>query len=573
VRKVPSVAPSLLEGRREDAGKAREALSGPAPKVSAEEAGRLRALARYAIVDSPRDEAFDDLAELARGLTSGPIAGIGFFEADRVWFKALVGAEAEQCSREQLMEPRSGSCAEAAGELARCLHRGAVVSAPCVTADGFTLGCIFVAGVEPRELDEPQRQALVSLARQVVRLLELRRTLLSYHTVVDGAGHVVFHLDQADRLVSLTPTWSQLSGFGVVRSVGAPLQDFLHREDRESFRAWLTQVRTTAVPPVAQCRLVRLTQDEVPVEVLARPLVDEGQRVRGVVGVIADVSERHAREVEAQHLQRLEALGRLSAGLAHEINTPIQFVGDNARFLAESYESMLKLVQAYRRVLESTDDSPEWAQRRLEIQHAEEEADLEYLTVEVPSAVGQSLDGVERVASLVRAMKTFSHPGTGGQSEADLNEALRATITVARNQFRYIADAELDLGELPPVVCNVGDLNQVFLNMVINAADAIEEKGEHGRITVKTFQDGDHAVITIADTGTGVPESLRRKIFEPFFTTKSVGRGTGQGLALVRAVIEQHAGSVALQTEPGVGSTFTIRLPVQGRPSETEVPA
>lgn len=564
---MPSPAPSLLDDSRVHRSDVEKSI------VSAEEAARLRALARYAIVDTPPSDDFDDLAELARGITQGPIAGIGFFDLERVWFKSLLGADAEPCSREQLTEPGHGGAATAPGALASNIARGAVVSAPCVTSDGFTLGCIFAAGIKPVDLDEGQRRGLASLARQVVRLLELRRTLLSFHTVVDGAGHVVFHLDQADRLVSLTPTWSRLSGFGVVRSVGAQLQDFLHRDDQESFAAWLAQIRTAPVPPVAQFRLVRLTADEVPVEILARPLVDEGARLRGVVGVIADVSERHAREVEAQHLQKLEALGRLSAGLAHEINTPIQFVGDNARFLADSYESMLKLVEAYRRVLGASDDSALWSARHAEIQRAEQEADLEYLTAEVPSAVQQSLDGVERVASLVRAMKTFSHPGAGGQAEADLNEALRATITVARNQFRYIADAHLDLGELPPVVCNIGDLNQVFLNMVINAADAIEEKGEHGQITVRTATDGDDAVITIADTGTGIPESLRRQIFEPFFTTKSVGHGTGQGLALVRGVIERHAGSIALDSEPGVGSTFTIRLPIQGRPSETEVPA
>lgn len=537
-----------------------------------EEAARLRALARYAILDTPRDDAFDELAEIARAITHGPIAGIGFFDLERVWFKTLLGADPEPCSREHLMGPqRSQESPAGSSPFALSLQRGDLVSVPCVTSDGYTLGCLFVAGVGPAGLDEQQTQAMTSLSRQVVRLLELRRTLLSYHTVVDGAGHVVFHLDQTDRVVSLTPTWSQLSGFGVVRSAGARLEDFLHVDDREGFKAWLTQVRTSTFPPVVQCRLLRLSQDEVQVEVLARSLVDETGRVRGVVGVIADVSERHAREIEAQHTQKLEALGRLSAGLAHEINTPIQFVGDNARFLAESYETLLNLVLTYRRVFDSGAEPVPWSQRQAEIQRAEDEADVDYLAEEVPSAVKQTLEGVERVASLVRAMKTFSHPGSGGQAPADLNEALQATITVARSQFKFIADAELDLGDLPSVVCNVGDLNQVFLNIVINAAHAIEEKGEHGRITVKTSTEGDDALVAITDTGMGVPEFLKRQIFEPFFTTKTVGRGTGQGLALVRAVIDQHAGSIALQSETGVGSTFTIRLPVHGRPNEKMV--
>ena len=165
-------------------------------------------------------------------------------------------------------------------------------------------------------------------------------------------------------------------------------------------------------------------------------------------------------------------------------------------------------------------------------------------------------------------MKTFSHPGTSGQAAADLNEALRATMTVARNQIRYIADPVLDLGDVPPVVCNIADLNQVFLNMVLNAADAIEEKGDHGTITVISRRDGDEVVITISDTGAGIPRDLHRRIFEPFFTTKEVGRGTGQGLALARAVIrDQHLGNLSLTSELGVGTTFVIRLPIAGRPA------
>lgn len=560
-------APSVGQGTLELA-----AESDRSPVVPAEEAARLRALARYAILDTPSDDAFDELAELARAVTGGAIAGIGFFDLDAVWYKTLLGADPEPCSREQLLDPQCGmEFPDGAGALARSLRRGDVASAPCVTSDGYMLGCLFVAGLPPAGLDQGQNRALTALARQVVRLLELRRTLLSYHTVVDGAGHVVFHLDQTGRIVSLTPTWSQLTGFGVVRSVGTRLEDFLHDDDRAKFVEWLAQVRSSAVPPVVECRLSRLTQTEVPVEILARPLVDEAGRMRGVVGVIADVSERHAREIESQHTQKLEALGRLSAGLAHEINTPIQFVGDNARFLAESYETLLKLVLTYRRVLDRDLQPLPWEKRQAEIQRAEEEADVDYLAEEVPSAVQQSLEGVERVASLVRAMKTFSHPGSQEQAPADLNEALQATITVAHNEFKFIADAELDLGDLPPIVCNVGDLNQVFLNLVINAAHAIKEKGEHGKISVKTCTEGDQAVIAISDTGSGVPESLRRQIFEPFFTTKTVGQGTGQGLALVRAVVDHHAGSIGLESEVGVGSTFTIRLPIQGRPNETEV--
>jgi PAS domain S-box-containing protein len=434
-----------------------------------------------------------------------------------------------------------------------------------VTDDGYTLGCLIVADAAPRDLDRDQIDHLQAIARQVIRLLELRRTLLSYHTAIDGAGNVVFHIDEDGRLVSLTPTWSALTGFGVVRSVGRRLSEFVHDGDRERVSGQMADVRRTGAA-VTECRISRLGGDDVPVEIASRPLVDEDGRALGHVGVIVDITERQAREVEAQHLQRLEALGRLSASLAHEINTPIQFVGDNARFLAESYEAMLKLVLTYRQILDVSAGAISWWERQELIQQAEMEADVNYLAEEVPAAVRQSLEGIERVASLVRAMKTFSHPGTGGQAPANVNEALQATMTVARNQIRYVADPVLDLGDLPPVVCNIADLNQVFLNMVINAADAIQEKGEHGTITVVSRHNGDEVVITVSDTGAGIPAALQRRIFEPFFTTKEVGRGTGQGLALAHAVIcDQHQGSLTLTSEVGVGTTFIIRLPVGGR--------
>jgi signal transduction histidine kinase len=547
---------------------------GPGLRHSPEEAARLRALARYAILDTPPDESFDDIAELAREVTRRPVAGIAFSASDRVWFKSLVGGELASNTRELFSAKRPPSLRDVVLEFAtRDVHPDGLVAVPCVTSDGYTLGCLFVGDDEPFELDHRQASALAALARQVTRLLELRRTLLAYHTVVDKAGHVVFHLDQTDQLVSLTPTWSQLSGFGVVRSLGARLQDFVHPEDHRLFDSWLEQVRINPIPPVVQCRLVRLGAEEVMVEMLARPLVDERDRALGVVGIIANVSDRHARELEAQHLSKLEALGRLSAGLAHEINTPIQFVGDNARFLAECYETMLELLGAYRKALDPAGEPMARSERQLQMERAEAAADIEYLSAEVPLAIQQSLEGVERVASLVRAMKTFSHPGSTEQSPADLNEALCATVTVARNQFRYIAEAELDLGPLPPVVCNIGDLNQVFLNLVVNAADAIEETGEFGRITISTRVDGDDVVVSVGDTGVGVPEALKRQIFEPFFTTKQVGRGTGQGLALVRAIVDKHAGAVSVESVPGFGTTFDVRLPIHGTTTATGAPA
>jgi signal transduction histidine kinase len=302
-------------------------------------------------------------------------------------------------------------------------------------------------------------------------------------------------------------------------------------------------------------------------------------RLERYLGVLADqlvlcaeLNEVRARErrelVEERHDQKLESLGRLAAGLAHEINTPIQFVGDNVRFLAEAYQELLDLLLVYRECLDISSGGVSWDNRIKRAADAERTAELDYLTSEVPSAVQQSLEGIDRVASLVRAMKSFSYKDGGTRSYADLNAALTTTLTVVRNETKYVADVVLDLGELPEVLCHVGDLNQVFLNLLVNAADALRETGERGEIRVTTRVEDAMALISIADNGPGIPAELQRVIFEPFFTTKEVGKGTGQGLALAHSVVvDKHGGSIDLHSTPGEGTEFVLRLPVDGVPS------
>jgi two-component system NtrC family sensor kinase len=298
--------------------------------------------------------------------------------------------------------------------------------------------------------------------------------------------------------------------------------------------------------------------------VIVSEIRGEAGEACGAVLIARDVSERVTRDAERHRESKLESLGRLSAGLAHEINSPIQFVGDNARFLEEAYQELIRVVEVYRALLDTS--SPiGWTERQERVREVEAGIDFDYLEKEIPSAVEQTLEGIERVSTIVRAMKTFSHPGHKEQVPANLNEALEATVTVTRHQVRAVADLELDLAALPPVRCNIADLNQVFLNLIVNAADAIEETGQHGPIRICTAQDGDDVVIRISDTGGGIPDDVRSKIFDPFFTTKDVGRGSGQGLPLARGVVQEgHGGTLTLDTVLGQGTTFTVRLPIDG---------
>jgi signal transduction histidine kinase len=290
---------------------------------------------------------------------------------------------------------------------------------------------------------------------------------------------------------------------------------------------------------------------------------------------------RNQMAVELLHGQKLQAIGGLAAGVAHEINTPIQFVGDNVRFLHEAFANVAKLLEQHELVYQEIRDGVEKPALDA-VDQARQRADLEFLRKEIPVALDQTLDGIGRVATIVKALKAFSHVDAGSQkTAADLNSALESTIVVARNELKYVADVETAFGDLPPVVCHLGDLNQVFLNLMVNAAhsigDAVEGTDQRGRIHVETHTDsnpdGDWAEVSISDTGTGIPEAVREHIFEPFFTTKPVGKGTGQGLALARAVVvEKHGGTLTFDTAMGRGTTFRIRIPVNGIATRAPVP-
>lgn len=308
--------------------------------------------------------------------------------------------------------------------------------------------------------------------------------------------------------------------------------------------------------------------DRIAVEYSSIPVLEDGA-ITGAVVCFSDMTARKQMEVELRHAQKLEAVAGLAAGIAHEINTPIQFVADNTRFLQNSFLETIELVKRQDEIIAAASDEgpapPELLARNREMR---QKMDWGYVESEVPKALEQMLEGIGRVATIVRAMKEFSHVDQSTEKTyADLNRALESTLVVARNELKYVADVRTEFGALPPVACHLGDLNQVFLNLLVNAAHAIgsvvQDTGEKGLVTVRTRHEGGTVEIAISDTGTGIPEAIHPKIFEPFFTTKEVGKGTGQGLALARAiVVEKHGGTLTFETEIGKGSTFYVRLPV-----------
>jgi signal transduction histidine kinase len=271
-------------------------------------------------------------------------------------------------------------------------------------------------------------------------------------------------------------------------------------------------------------------------------------------------------EAELRQAQKLEAVGRLASGVAHEINTPVQFVSDSVQFLREAVTDLISVINASRTNRRKALGGGSLADAVAATERIEAAADFDYLLEKIPKAFDRSVDGLERVSTIVRSLNEFAHPDAAEMTAVDLNHAIENTLTIARNEYKYIADVETLFGELPPVTCHLGELNQVVLNLVINAAHAIEAavKGtnKRGTIRIATSVENGAVLVSVADSGGGVPAAIRDRIFDPFFTTKEVGKGTGQGLTIARSVVQKHGGELTLTSEDGKGATFFIRLPL-----------
>jgi PAS domain S-box-containing protein len=411
------------------------------------------------------------------------------------------------------------------------------------------------------ELLQQERRALQQAKESAAELTAARDSALAaqeeFRTAFENTPIGMALVSPDGRWLRVNRALGLLVGLDADELAGTPVDELVHPDDREQGHAQLRMLLDGA--PESEPLEQRYVHVDGHVRTVVRNislLCAADGSARHFIAQLRDVTSRKQLEVELRHAQKLEAIGRLAGGVAHEINTPIQFIGDNVRFLSNSFEELLGILD----------------------RAAVRDDDIDYLAQEVPAAIRQTLEGVDRVATIVRAMKIFGHPDHGGPAAADLNQALESTITVARHELRDVAEVETDLEPLPPVTCQIGELNQVFLNLLVNAAHAVGDARDaadgdyQGRITVRSRPDGDFVVIQIADTGTGIPPEAQDRIFEPFFTTKEVGRGTGQGLSLARVVVDRHGGQITFDTTQGRGTTFTIRMPVTP-PSAAEHPA
>ncbi|MGD9290773.1 MAG: ATP-binding protein [Desulfobacterales bacterium] len=308
-----------------------------------------------------------------------------------------------------------------------------------------------------------------------------------------------------------------------------------------------------------------------------QPFIGDDKRIWRTAIMGADITDRKKLELHLQQSHKMEAIGQLAAGIAHEINTPTQFVGDNTRFFQDAFDDLLKIINIYREILDVAKLEHLSKERIMATEERIKDLDLDYLEEEIPIAIRHTLKGVGRIAKIVQAMKIFAHPGGEEKEPVDINSEIEKTITISRNEWKYIAELETDFDQsLSLVPCFQAELNQVILNLIVNAAHAIAEANkdsldEVGRISIETRREGNWAKIYISDTGAGIPQEIRHKIFDLFFTTKDPGKGTGQGLAISHSVIvEKHKGKIEMESQEGKGTTFIISLPLSSESEQNE---
>ena len=411
------------------------------------------------------------------------------------------------------------------------------------------------------------------LLRIIMREHERRRLEVALHATQQRFDEVAARIAEVlwvrsldGEFLYLSPAFEQIWGRPREGMTLALWESFVHPDDRalgrEAREKW-----AVAAEYDLEYRIVRPDGQTRRIRNRAYPLFDDGTLAR-YGGIARDVTEESRMQQELRLAQKLEAIGQLAAGVAHEINTPAQYVSDNVTFMSEAFGSLLPLLKAFA-ALPKTGHEVTPAQID-GVRQLAEVADLDYLLTELPSALEQTAVGVGQIKKIVKAMKEFSHPADDVKA-IDLNHVIETMLTVARNEWKYVADVILDLAtDLPPVRCNPSEINQVLLNLIVNAAHAItdvpgRDSKNKGEIRISTRADGADVVITVADTGCGIPAAIRDKIYDPFFTTKAVGKGTGQGLAIAHRIIrERHRGTIECDSTVGKGTRFVIRLPFAG---------
>jgi PAS domain S-box-containing protein len=406
----------------------------------------------------------------------------------------------------------------------------------------------------------------IGASRDITEQKKVERANAQLASIVENADAAIISNDTAGTVLTWNRGAERIYGYSAEEMTGRSMELLVPPDRRAEDEAFMKRLRLGE--RINHVETVRLTKSGEPIPVLLTlsPMQDRHGTFLGIAHVAEDIT--HVKKLERQlaQTQKLESIGQLAAGIAHEINTPIQYIGDNGKFLEDAFRDLVKFADAHRNgahePVSAADGLPVPSREMLD------DGVFEYLRDEVPKAIEQLLGGVDHVARIVLAMKEFSHPGPAEKIPVDINRAIESTVLVSKSEWKYLAELTTDFDrELPPVPCLAGEFNQVILNLIVNSAhaisDVVKDSGRMGKIRITTRRDGPAVEIRVSDTGCGIPRAIQSKVFDPFFTTKAVGKGTGQGLAIAYGVIVQkHGGAIQVESEPGGGTTFIIRLPL-----------
>lgn len=397
------------------------------------------------------------------------------------------------------------------------------------------------------------------LLKQKMDSLEQHSTQLN--TILDTAASAIVSIDKTGAILSFNHAAERIFGYAASEIIGKNINCLMPAAVAAQHDLYLQRYLETKKANILgnrrEVEAQRKNGEIFPVLLRVNPMELDGELFFS--GLIDDISETRALQAQLGQAQKLEAIGQLASGVAHEINTPIQYIGDNLSALHDNFIDIIDYQNALRDLVDQS--------RKPELDALQDRYDMAFILEDSPKAILQAKEGVERVAEIVKAMKAFSHIEQSQHKQTiDLHEALKSALTISRNGYKYIAEIETDFSpDVATIECYASELNQVFLNLIINAAHAIEEKkAGMGLIRIATRKQGNMVEILVQDNGAGIPEEIQEKVFNLFFTTKEVGKGTGQGLSLSHSiVVEKHRGKLFFESNAGIGTTFHIQLPVR----------
>jgi PAS domain S-box-containing protein len=423
---------------------------------------------------------------------------------------------------------------------------------------------------------EAARAADDQLQGEILRRRQAEQVLARLAALIDDSDDAIMSTTLDGTIVSWNAGAERLYGYAAREIEGCWVGMLVPSDRQARMSTLLARIARGQREHHYETMRVRKDGTAIDVSLSVSPIRSVEGTIIGAAMIGRGITLRKRLEAQLAQAQKFELIGQLAAGIAHEINTPIQYIGTNAGFLLRSLGSLERLLGAYEHLTQAARVGPVPRELLAGVDALAQEIDLAYVREECRTAVAQTLEGVRHVAKIVRSVKELAHPGRAQKTPADLHALIERAVTVTRNEWKYVADVVRAYEpSLPTVPCLPDELGQALVNILVNAAQAIAEAAPNGRkgtIRIATRRLRGWAEVSIADTGPGIPPEIQSRIFEPFFTTKEIGKGTGQGLAIVRSILHKHRGAVSFSTTPGRGTTFVIRLPLEPPAQPAAVP-